>query len=539
MIGFTPVPPEFADRYRRAGYWRGELLGDLLRDRAADTSRVAVIEPQRRWTYAQLDLEVDRVAAGLFHLGIRHSDRVVVQFPNVAKFAVVTIALFRIGALPVFALAAHRRNEISYLCDYSEAVAYITIDTHFGFDYRTLAREVVAGTKTLRHVIIAGDAGEFLPLSELEAEPIEVPAPSPADVAFFLLSGGTTGMPKLIPRTHDDYSYQLRETATGLRFDQSSVYLAALPVAHNAALGCPGLLGALRLGAKAVLLTSPAPEGAFPMIAREAVTHTTLMPPLVHLWLEAAEFSDVDLSRLLLQVGSARLAPDLARRARTELGCKLSQWFGMAEGLLTFTRLDDPDDVVDNTVGRTMCPEDEIRIVDPDDQDVPAGQIGELITRGPYTIRGYYNAPEHNAKVFTSDGFLRTGDMASVTPDGNIIVQGRSKDVINRGGEKIVPAEIEDLLAHHPSIRQVAVIGVSDPILGERICAALIAHGPPMNLQDIRAFLRERGVADYKLPDRVEHVASFPFTKVGKVNKVKLRDELTQGAAALDGTAGR
>jgi 2,3-dihydroxybenzoate-AMP ligase len=526
MKGFTPFPSEFADRYRKEGYWRGEVLGSLLRDRNADLARIALVDCQRSWSYMVLDQKVDRVAAGLFKLGIRRGDRVVVQFPNVAEFAIVAIALFRLGAMPVFALAAHRRNEIMYLCDYSEAVAYITIDTHFGFDYRGLAREVLAGTKTLKHVVIAGVAAEFVPLQELEAEPIELPPPSPSDVAFFLLSGGTTGVPKLIPRTHDDYSYQLRETAVGLRFGEHSVYLAALPVAHNAALGCPGLLGALRIGGKVVLLTSPSPNEAFPLIAREGATHTTLMPPLVHLWLEAAEVSDVDLSGLLLQVGSARMAPDIARRARSELGCKLTQWFGMAEGLLTFTRLDDVDDIVDNTVGRPMCAADEIRIVDEDDQDVPVGITGELINRGPYTIRGYYNTPEHNAQVFTPDGFLRTGDLASLTPDGNMIVQGRRKDVINRGGEKVVPAELEDLLVNHPCISQVAVVGVPDPILGERVCAALIADGPPVKLQEVRAYLRERGVADFKLPDRVENVASFPFTKIGKVNKTKLQEEL-------------
>lgn len=529
MIEFTHFPPEFAERYRHEGYWRHQVLGDLMRDWAQrDQRRVALISENRSWTYAELDHETDRVAAGLRNLGISRDDRVVVQLPNVAEFAIVTIALFRLGALPVFALHTHRRAEVTYLCEYSQAVAYITIDGFLGFDYRGLARQVKESVKDLKHVIIVGDGAGFPSLSEVAAEPQTLPAPEPSGVAFFLLSGGTTGLPKLIPRTHDDYAYQLRATAEGLNFDESGVYLAALPVAHNAALGCPGLLGSLWVGGKTVLLGTPSPDEAFPMIEQEGVTLTTLMPPLVHLWLDAAEFWDVDFSGLLLQVGSARFAPELAKRVRSELGCRLTQWFGMAEGLLTFTRLNDPEEVVNHTVGRPLSPADEIRVVDENDHEVPAGEIGELLTRGPYTLRGYYKAEEHNKTVFTADGFLRTGDLVSMRADGNMIVQGRHKDVINRGGEKIVPAEVEDLLLEHPEVREVAVVAMPDEIMGEKVCTFVVPRDHPVELTDVRTFLRERGLADFKLPERLENVEAFPRTNVGKVNKARLRETIAQ-----------
>lgn len=377
-------------------------------------------------------------------------------------------------------------------------------------------------------MIIVGDGGVFPSLNEIVAEPEPLPPSDPSGVAFFLLSGGTTGLPKLIPRTHDDYAYQLRATAAGLNFDETGVYLAALPVAHNAALGCPGLLGSLRVGGKTVLLTNPSPDEAFPSIEQEEVTLTTLMPPLVHLWLDAAEFWDVDFSGLLLQVGSARFAPELAKRVRTELGCQLTQWFGMAEGLLTFTRLDDPEEVVNNTVGRPLAPADEIRVVDENDREVQVGEIGELLTRGPYTLRGYYKADEHNKEVFTPDGFLRTGDLVSMRTDGNMVVQGRHKDVINRGGEKVVPAEVEDLLLEHPDVHQVAVVAMPDKFIGEKVCAFVVPRDQPLELTGVRTFLRERGLADFKLPERLENVESFPRTNVGKVNKAKLRETIAQ-----------
>ena len=300
--------------------------------------------------------------------------------------------------------------------------------------------------------------------------------------------------------------------------------MAALPVAHNAALGCPGMLGAFYVGGKSVLLGSASADDAFPVVEREGVTLTTLMPPLVLHWLEMAEFYDVNFSRLLLQVGSARFAPELARRACVELGCRLTHWFGMAEGLLTFTRLDDPADVIIYTQGRPLCSADEIRVVDEEGRDVPAGEIGELLTRGPYTLRGYYKSKKHNATTFTQDGFLRTGDLVRFTSDGNMVVEGRRKDVINRGGEKVSAGEVEDLLLGHPKVREIAIVAMPDDVLGEKSCA-FVRSGPEVpDLKELRSFLRAQGLAEYKLPDRLEIVANLPYTKVGKVNKTQLRE---------------
>lgn len=525
MIEFDRFPQEFARRYREAGYWQGETLGGLLRAWATSAEpRTAIVDEQGRWSYADLDAKADRLAAGLHARGIGLGTPVVVQLPNTAAFAVVSVALFRLGAPPVFALPNHRRNEIAYLCDAADAVAYIIPSVHQGFDYRALAADVARGARSLKHVLVYGDPGEFTALDDIETEPVELPGPDPEDVAFFLLSGGTTGLPKLIPRTHDDYAYQLRATAAGLRQGEDSTYLAALPVAHNAALGCPGLLGTLYVGGKVVMPPSPAPDDCFPLLGPEAVTLTTLMPPLVQLWLESAEFYDVDFSKLLIQVGSARFAPELARRIYTDLGSSLTHWFGMAEGLLTYTRVDDPIEVIIHTQGRPLSPDDELRVVDDQDREVAPGEIGELITRGPYTLRGYYRVPEHNATAFTPDGFLRTGDLVRFTDEGNMVVEGRIKDVINRGGEKVSAGEVEDLLITHPAVREVAVVAMPDQILGERTCAWVVPRGPAPVLEELRSFLRSQGLADYKLPDRLELTDSFPHTKVGKVNKAELRE---------------
>jgi 2,3-dihydroxybenzoate-AMP ligase len=529
LAGFTPWPAELAERYRRDGYWRGELLGSLLRGPAAATpERTAVVARGNRYSYRELDARADRLAAGLYELGLRKDDRVVVQLPNSVEFVTVCIALFRLGALPVLALPAHRRAELTYLAGYAEAVALVVAG---GADQVTLAREVVDAVPSLRHVLVAGDAAGLTALAEVDAPARELPGPDPADVAFFLLSGGTTGLPKLIPRTHDDYAFQLRATAEAMRLDEHGAYLAVLPVAHNAALGCPGVLGALRVGGRAVLATSPSPDEAFPLVTAERVTLTTVMPPVLALWTEMAPLLGADLSGVTIEVGGAVLGPELGRRVRPALGATLTHWFGMAEGVLCFTRPDDPDELAATTQGRPMCPADEYRLVDDDDRDLPAGEIGQLLARGPCTLRGYYAVPEHNETVFTRDGFLRTGDLARFTPEGRLVVTGRIKDVINRGGEKVSADEVETHLAAHPAVRRAAIVPVPDRSLGEKSCAVIVADGTAPTLAELKSFLADRGLAEFKLPDRMEVVDALPHTGVGKVDKRALAAALAARGA--------
>ncbi|MET8699407.1 (2,3-dihydroxybenzoyl)adenylate synthase [Kitasatospora sp. NPDC004723] len=554
LAGFTPFPAEFAERYRAAGHWRGETFGSMLRERAAaHPDRIAVVDPAggegedptRRWTYAELDRRADRTAAGLRALGIGRGDRVVVQLPNTAEFFEVVFGLFRIGALPVFALPAHRYTEISYFCAFTGAVGYVVPAVEGGFDFRELATRVRAETPSLRHVLVAGgDAGEHTPLAAVPADPVgegeePQPEPRPGDVAFLQLSGGSTGVPKLIPRTHDDYIYSLRGSVDLCGQDENSVYLVVLPAAHNFPLSSPGSLGTLYAGGRVVLCPQPSPETAFPLIEREGVTITGLVPPLALLWLEAAERrraagAPTGLESLeVLLVGGAKFSEEAARRVRPVLGCTLQQVFGMAEGLVNYTRLDDPEEVIVTTQGRPISPDDEVRVVDDQDRELPDGTTGHLLTRGPYTIRGYWNAPEHNANSFTEDGFYRTGDLVRRTATGHLVVEGRAKDQINRGGEKVAAEEIENHLLAHPAVHDAAVVSMPDPYLGERTCAYVVLREehrarPPKSVE-LKRFVRERGLADYKVPDRVEFVDAFPATGIGKVSKKDLRAAIAAG----------
>ncbi|GAA3883347.1 (2,3-dihydroxybenzoyl)adenylate synthase [Saccharothrix violaceirubra] len=512
---WVPFPDEFAARYRELGYWTGETFGDFLAAKAAAFGeRVAVVDSEVRWSYRELDERATRIAASFVGLGIAPGDRVVVHLPNVAEFVAVVFGLFRAGALPVFALPSHRFAEISAFCSISGAVGYVIADSS-----RALADEVVAAVPSVRHVLIAADLAELPaggPLPEVDA----------SAVAFLQLSGGSTGVPKLIPRTHDDYLYSVRESAAICGLTPETVYLVALPAAHNFPMSSPGILGVLHAGGRVVMASAPSPDVVFPLIERERVTLTGVVPPLALQWMASPARAAHDLSSLkVLQVGGAKFVPEAAARVRPELGCELQQVFGMAEGLVNYTRSDDPEDVVIGSQGRPISPHDEIRVVAEDDVEVAPGEVGELLTRGPYTIRGYYRAVEHNAVAFTADGFYRTGDLVRVLPSGHLVVEGRAKDQINRGGEKIAAEEIENHLLAHPAVHDAAVVAIPDEFLGERTCAFVITT-EPVAAPALRAFLRNRGLAAYKIPDRVETVEAFPHTGVGKTSRRDLRRAL-------------
>ncbi|MGW4026990.1 (2,3-dihydroxybenzoyl)adenylate synthase, partial [Streptomyces sp. NPDC005009] len=476
-------PEAESARYRAAGHWQGVTFGARLRRCATGHGgRVALVDGDRRWTYAELDAEADRVAHGLRGLGIERGDRVVVQLPNRAEFVLVWFGLQRIGAVPVHAMPGHRRREIGHLVRVADAVACVVPDRHARFDHRELMREVRAEQGpgcSLRHVVVVGDPGPddgFVPFEALRTNPPSAFGPGPddggadpADVALLLLSGGTTGLPKLIPRTHDDYAYNARACAEVCALDTRTVYLAVLPLGFNFTFACPGVLGTLMAGGTVVVAPDPSPQTAFALVEREGVTLTSLTPPLVPHWMDEAASGSWDLGSLaVVQVGGARLPEDHARKLGPALGVTVQQVFGMAEGLINLTRLDDSEDLVRATQGRPVSPDDEVLVVDTDGGPVPDGAAGELLTRGPYTLRGYYRAEEYNRTAFTPDGYYRTGDVVRRLPTGHLVVVGRIKDQINRGGEKIAAVEVEEELLTHPAITAAALVGVVDERWGER-----------------------------------------------------------------------
>jgi 2,3-dihydroxybenzoate-AMP ligase len=509
LDGVVPFPPEFAARYREKGYWEDRSLAGVFEEtcrRFAD--RTALTAPPDSVSYRELGQRVRRLALHLAQLGIKPQERVVVQLPNVPEFVCLYWALQMVGAIPVMALPPHRYLDIRHFVGVTEAVAYVFLDQMGAYPFVEVAERIRRECPHLRLLLCAGEnvppgfislrslLAEDSGLSEEILDSVEI---NPIAPAVFQLSGGTTGVPKLIPRTHNDYLYNSKMAASVVEVTSEDTLLVALPVAHNMPLACPGLQGYFLRGARCVLATSTQGKDVFPLIERERITHLAVVPALLIKWLNDPLLGKHDLSSVrVIQSGGQKLQPEIRRRAQELIpSARVQENFGMAEGLLMFVRLDDPEEVRMETVGRPVSPDDEVKLVDGEGREVPDGEVGELACRGPYTLRGYYRAPEHNARVFTPDGFYLTGDLMRRHSSGNYVVEGRKKDLINRG-------------------------------------AFVIAKpGATLALADLVRFLLDAGIAKFKLPERLELVAEFPLSPFGKVSKQKLVETISAKLAAV------
>ncbi len=536
LQGFVGWPEAAARRYRDAGLWEGFTVAEMVeRSARRHPGKVAVIHGERRITYEELIAESKRLALGLLRLGLKPLDRAVMQLPNIPEFVTTYLALNWIGVIPVTALRAHRHTEVRHFIRASGATAYFIADTVGGFDYRPMAAAMAAEFSGLRHVVVAGQpapgqtslASHTLSAAGASglAKALQAVRPSSGEVSTMLLSGGTTSLSKLIPRTHDDYVLNARLCAQAGGFGEQTVFMAVLPLGHNYNLASPGLLGTFYAGGTLVIATSTDTADIFSTVARERVTVIAAVVPLISNWLNSDVPGRHDLSSLrVVQNGGARLAPELRMRVLRELGCTPQEIYGTAEGLINMVRLGDPDELLLESSGAPVSEFDEIKVVDDSDAEVAEGQPGELLVRGPYTINGYYNAPEKNAEAFTADGFYRMGDI--VRKRGRYVyTEGRRKDLINRGGEKISCDEVENLIFGLPQVKQVSLVAMPDPVFGEKACACVVLKpGTALSFDELIAHLRGQHIASFKLPERLEIMPAFPVSPVGKILKRELRD---------------
>jgi 2,3-dihydroxybenzoate-AMP ligase len=543
LSGVTPFPPEYAARYRAAGYWEDRPLGAFYDEVfASHGHRTAIVHGDETVSYAELRARVERLAHHLLELGVRPLDRFVMQLPNVPEFVYFYFALQRVGAIPIMALASHRWNEISAFVELAQARGYIAPGRQDGFDFADLAGRLLTRYPGLELVLAAGDAfAGALSVTELLNRDALTPASGLEEVrvdadepCILQLSGGTTGVPKLIPRTHNDYLYNTKAALAVNDVRPDDCLLVTLPIAHNFPLACPGISGFFIRGARVVLSTSTRPDDMLALVERERVTHLELVPALLIRCNNSTSITTWDLSSLrVINTGGQKLQPEVKRRTEELIpSCLVQEVFGMAEGLLCFVRLDDPPEVRHETVGRPVCSDDELLLVDDGGLPVSDGEVGELLVRGPYTLRGYYGVPEYNARTFTPDGFYRSGDLMRRHPSGNYIVEGRKKDLINRGGEKISAEEVENLILSHPAVLNVACVPMPDPVLGERMCAFVVPRqGLTLTLSELAGFLTDRGLARFKLPERLELIDDLPLSKFGKVAKNVLSEVAAEKTA--------
>jgi len=543
LVGY---PADFASRYRDAGLWGTRTIAEEFHEIAlAHPDRLAVVDLTGRVTFRELDERSDALATGLAGLGLAPGDPVLFQVTNRLEAVVAWYAVLKAGLVPVATLAAHRGHEIGEISRRVGAVAHLVEAGTRGFDLVDFAVGQQRDHPTLRHVLVIGAAdGRGTELSTLgtgiaastarsTVEEIQH-AIDPDDVAVFQLSGGTTGVPKAIPRRHAEYWYNAAEYARSWGWTPETRVAHLIPIIHNAGIVC-AVHGPHSAGACLVLGTADLAE-SLPLLARESATHVLLghghFGAVTHPGFDAAASS---LTQVIL---SGTKVPDALFAELERRGIWSGQLFGMGEGLFLITRPGAPREARATTVGTPMSPWDEVRLLDPGtDDEVPEGHTGELCCRGPYTLRGYFDAAEHNTRAFTADGFYRTGDLAAVRRiDGErfFSVEGRIKDLINRGGEKINAEEVESLLLRHPRITAAAVVAMPDPRLGERTCAYVVVEGAQLDLADIQEHFAALQVAKFKWPERVEHLPELPRTLVGKLDKKRLQADITAKLAPAE-----
>jgi 2,3-dihydroxybenzoate-AMP ligase len=532
LEGVVPFPPEFAQRYRARGYWQDKSLAqefEVVFNKYA--SRIALVDGDRVYTYRDVDEKSGNLALNLLQLGLKPLDRVVPTLPNIAEFVILYFALQKIAAIPIAALVSHRFAEINQFVQLSGATTCVYPERQGEFEFEPIIRRVQAENPSLRFCL------SLQRLKELIEKPAKGDLRSiridPGDPCIFQLSGGTTGIPKLIPRTHNDYAYNSKTAAPVCGVTGDSVLLLALPIAHNLPLACPGIQGYFFQGGKVVLSPTTRPEQMFSLIQQHRVTHIKVVPALLIRLINDPSIGQYDLSSVkIIQSGGQRMQPEVRLRTHRLIpSCFVQENFGMSEGMLFFVRLDDPQEVKLETCGRPICEDDEVRLVDDEGREVPDGEVGELTCRGPYTLRGYFGVPEYNARQFTADGFYCSGDLMRKHPSGNYVVEGRKKDLINRGGEKISAEEIENLILMHPAVQNAACVPVPDPNLGEKMCACLVLkRGKSIALPELVDFLKDKEIAKFKLPERLLICDDFPVSTFGKVSKKALSEMAERNA---------
>ncbi len=549
LEGAVPYPAEVIEEYVRNGWWPNQTYVDLFeRVVRLAPERESLVDDHRRLTWVDVEREVAALACALRDRGVGRYDRVVVQLPNRAEYLVAFHALQRVAAVPVPAVPRLGIAELRALIELTGPVAWF-------FPARDRSREFAPLVEALRRdqllpsLSVVVDDGEPAPEGTVRWSELvsgydpdrsrelvrSFPRPDPNDVAVIFLTGGATGRSKAVPRTHNSFLGNMM--AIGINRRPDDVLIACTPVAHGMANQGP-LGGWLLSGAKLVMVGTPRARAILEAVSRERVTSMVLVPALLKDLLEEPDLGRYDLSSLRV-VGSTSsyLDRELALQARRffeRWGCTfIGSAYGCTEGPSVGHSTDEPLDRLVSTVGRPTIPGHHWVVLDAEGHELPPGEVGELAVRGPSVFTGYYRAPEENQRIFTASGYYRTGDQGFIDAEGYVHITGRLKDIIQRGGEAVVPAEIEELILQHPAVSRAAVVAMPDPRLGERACAYVVPRpGATLTLEELVGFLRSRGAGPLQWPERLELIPAMPETAAGKLDRVALRADVARKVRA-------
>ena len=524
------------------GSWIDRTVGDALRATAQrHPDRPAFISDERSLSFRELDETTERLAAALLDLGLVTGDRAIFQLGTNVETAIVLLACYKAGIVPVCSLPQHREIEIGQLTQQSGARGYFVQADFSHFDLVGFASGMIEKHSSLRHLVVVRGAAagasslgaliEGMPLATARERLARLPLSS-GDVLSFQLSGGTTGVPKIIPRFHAEYLGHSAGWMLRYRIGVDNRVIWSLPLLHNAG-QLYALIPAVLMGVTTVLMPKVDIRRMLELVEEHRVTHALSIGPIAPQLLAYTDIAKHDLSSLQLFATMSR-----ADTLEAHLKVPCSNLFGITEGLLLGSPADAPAFARHHTQGASGCADDEICLLVPEtEESVKHGEMGEMCFRGPSSLTGFFDNPEANAKAFTSDGFYRTGDMMTAHVVEGVTCyafEGRLRDNINRGGEKIGCEEVEGFISQHPAVADAKLVAMPDPFYGEKACAFIIPR-PGMTAPDVKTlggFLIGLGLAKYKCPERVEVVDSYPLTRVGKLDKPALRKRIADQLAA-------
>lgn len=539
--GVIPIPADAAERYRAAGLWSTtETLPSILEAVAREhPDRLAVVDDGgRRLTYAELEDQSSRLAGALVQRGVGPGDVVGVQLPNRAEATLVACAVERLGGIVNPLVPIYRDRELQYMSEKCQTKALVVPGTYRNFDHEALAlrtRDVVATVGTI--VTLSDDPSPGTEsLASLLAENARVssfPELDPDGVAAILFTSGTEADPKGVLHSHNTLLANARALERLLDMTDDDTVFMGSPVGHGTGYGF-GIRLALYLRGKLVLQDIWNAPAAAKLMADEGATYTHAATPFAHDLLNVSSLSDLDLSRLRWFVtGGASIPTGFVTRIEEEMGCRLLRLYGQTEAFMTtLNRPDDDVETLETRDGRAL-PEVDLQVWDDDAFEVPRGEPGEAVCRGPHRCLGFIRDPDRAAKTIRDDGWMRMGDYCTMDERGYIAVVGRKKEVINRGGYKYSPLEVEDMLHMHPDVTRVAVVRMIDERLGEKACAFVVPkEGREPSLDELVIYLRELGLAPFKLPERLVLVDALPTTPSGKTQKFVLEQRLSSESTA-------
>jgi len=517
---------ELFSRFIQKGWWKQETQAQRLEMQAACfPDKLAVTDDKRALTFRELAERSRGYAAYLLSRGLKKGDTIVIQQSNAVSCVEILYACFQIGVIPVPMLMSYREVEIQGVIRLVKPVLYISEDSYMGYDYASLARRCIAAEGGQLPLLLVSEWEAIIPESILP----EHESPVYTDCSIIVSSGGSTGIPKLIERSHANYMHCQMTCAQSIHLSAEDIILIPMPLMHCWNLCGPGLVGSLNEGCTVILSRYGSPDEIMRLTEKYHVTVMALVPALMQACIEYRKYdTSEDISSLrIIQAGGSVCPPELVRHTMETLGCTVQQIYGMSEGFVSATAPEDDFEIITATQGYPVSEGSEMKIVDASGKEVPEGTAGELLVRGPSCVTSYYRSPEFTKNSFTDDLFYRTGDEAVFVYNGRIRILGRVVELINRCGEKITPSEVEEMLLKIDSVSEAAVVGGADAALGQRICAYVVSS-EPLQLAQVRTKLSEMGLASHKLPDRLEVLSQMPHTGVNKINKKLLQQKANQ-----------